>query len=190
MPSEPSTVLITGGGTGICRAVAIRYIREGHTVIIAGRRLDAHLKEAQRLHPELNILQGDVSTAEGRIALVNAVLKSFSDLNVLVNNTGIQRSFNVLDGMKDDWATVASGIGIIVSGPIHLTLLLVPHLKSVRNVSIVNVSSGLSFVPKSDTPIYSATKVLLFNVHLGRQGCTPGPGRFVTSCVRRRHDAT
>ncbi|KAJ3075189.1 hypothetical protein HDU98_008915 [Podochytrium sp. JEL0797] len=146
------------GGIGL--ALAQRYHRDGHKVIIAGRRLDV-LSKAAAETPGLEVLQGDVATEAGRVALILAAATRFPSLNVLVNNAGVQQRLNVLDAA--DWKTVESEIQINLSAPIHLALLFIEHVKkhSLENAAIVNVTSGLAFLPYPACPVYAGTKSAL-----------------------------
>jgi uncharacterized oxidoreductase len=154
-----NTVLITGGATGIGLALAARFLEAGNRVIIAGRREDK-LNEAQAAHPGLLTKTCDVSSEQDRLALVEWLLAEHPDVNVLVNNAGIQQRVNLTSADKD-WAFYQNEIAINVEGPIHLSLLLVPHFQKQKQAAIINVSSGLAIRPGAWVPIYSATKAAI-----------------------------
>ena len=86
-------------------------------------------------------------------------------MNVLVNNAGIQRYPRLAEG-EGDWAAAAQEIAINLEAPLHLTTLLVPHLRQQQNPAVVNVTSGLAFAPLARAPIYSATKAALHSFTL------------------------
>ena len=88
---QSATVLITGGSSGIGLGLASEFLKAGSTVIITGRR-EEPLKEAQAKHPKLHYQINDVSRAEDRQKLSQWAIKEFPQLNVLVNNAGIQVS--------------------------------------------------------------------------------------------------
>lgn len=152
-------ILITGGSTGIGFALAKKLLDEGNKVIICGRR-EHKLLEAQQKQPELNIRVCDVSKESERIALVKWVTSEFPDLNVLINNAGIQRDVDFLD-REENWDVRRQEMIINVEAPMHLSALFIPHLQEKANAAIVNVSSGLAFTPMSLFPIYCATKAAI-----------------------------
>lgn len=156
-------ILITGGASGIGLGLTERFLKEGNTVIICGRRESA-LKEVTDKHPEVITRQCDLLDEGERIALFNWIAKEHPDLNVLVNNAGIQQWMKIDDDNFYDRAKEEIATNIIA--PVHLTSLFI-KLHSLATV--VNVTSGLSFVPLTKTPIYSATKAFFhsFTLSLG-----------------------
>jgi uncharacterized oxidoreductase len=151
-----NTVLITGGATGIGFAMAEAFLRAGSEVVICGRRKE-RLLEAQQKHPELHVRTCDVASASDCRALAQWMGASFKSLNVLVNNAGVQRDIDLTKGVEAFLAG-ESEIRINLEGPIVLSGLLVPQLIGKNEPAIVNVSSGLGFVPAARMPVYSATK--------------------------------
>ncbi len=148
-------ILITGGATGIGLGLTERFLREGNTVIICGRRADV-LNEVAQKHPSVITKVCDLSAEDDRIALYNWVAENHSDLNVLVNNAGVQNWMNIADDdfyqrAKDEMTTNALA-------PIHLSAMFakLPSLNT-----IINVTSGLAFVPLSKVPVYCATKAFM-----------------------------
>jgi uncharacterized oxidoreductase len=158
MNSSGNTILVTGGGSGIGRALAQRWADAGNTLIVAGRRLDA-LQETAEGRPSIHPIRFDASDAPATDAFVARLLQRFRTLNVLVNNAGIMRSENLTSrrDLGDAEATVATNL----LGPIRLIDALVDHLAAQPDPAIVNVTSGLAFVPLPRTPTYSATKAAL-----------------------------
>jgi uncharacterized oxidoreductase len=148
-------ILITGGATGIGLGLTERFIRENNTVIICGRR-EAALEEAVEKFPSVITKVCDLSIESKRIELYNWVTENHSDLNVLVNNAGIQNWMSVSD--KDFYQKTNDEITTNVLAPIHLTTLFA-NLKSLR--TIINVTSGLAFIPFSKVAVYSATKAFM-----------------------------
>lgn len=148
-------ILITGGGTGIGLGLTKRFIQENNTVIICGRREEV-LNEVAEQFPSVITKTCDLATEPGRIELYHWVQKNHDDLNVLVNNAGIQ---NWMDVSDDDFYKKASNeITINALAPVHLTNLFL-NLKSLT--TIINVTSGLAFVPLSKVPVYCATKAFM-----------------------------
>lgn len=163
MDLSNNTVLITGGSAGIGLAIAERLIKAGSIVIACGRRQEV-LDEAKEKLPELHIYNCDVASEEERINLFNQVTKDFPNLNVLINNAGIQRR-NKLN-TDEDWSETQKEIAINLEAPIHLANLFIPHLSKVDNAAIINVTSGLAFVPMIIAPVYCATKAALHSYTL------------------------
>lgn len=143
--SGAKTILITGGGSGIGLAFAKRFTNRGHQVIICGRR-ETQLQQAQQEVPLLHYIIGDVETEEGRQALASSVVERFPDINVLVNNAGIQNRLPPLADQASGnfWQQHKTEIAINLEAPIHLSILLLPHLLSKPSAQIVNVTSGLA----------------------------------------------
>lgn len=156
MKMSGNTILITGGASGIGHAFAERFLKLGNTVIVVGRR-ESKLMDAKRKYPDLITRVCDVSKEEDRIALFQWVTSEFPDINILVNNAGIQQRLN-LKGETPDWADYANEIEINLHGPIHLTMLFVPYFLEKSEAAVLNVSSGLAFTPGVWVPVYSATK--------------------------------
>ncbi|RNI30005.1 SDR family NAD(P)-dependent oxidoreductase [Rufibacter immobilis] len=154
-----NTVLVTGGATGIGLAIAERFLNAGSTVIICGRRSDK-LNEAKEKHPALHTIVCDVAQESDRIALLEQVTAEFPQLNVLVNNAGIQRRVNPVE-VQEEWAQTQQELVINVEAPIHLCHLFIPHLRKQDRAAIVNVTSGLAFTPAAFAPVYCATKAAL-----------------------------
>jgi uncharacterized oxidoreductase len=159
MKESGNHVVITGGTSGIGLALAEALCAAKNEVLITGRR-EKRLAEASGRIPGLRTFACDLSAAEGRRALSHHVRESFPDVNVLVNNAGIQRNVDFRNGPAD----LESGeneIRINLEAPIFLTALFVPLLKGKENACVVNVSSGLGFVPMVATPVYCATKAAM-----------------------------
>jgi uncharacterized oxidoreductase len=157
-----STVLVTGGATGIGFALAERFAKAGSTVVVCGRREDA-LAEAKEKLPALHTIRCNLGREDERIALVARVTKEFPSLDVLVNNAGIQRRARFAEDTAP-WSEREAEIAINFAAPAHLAALLIPHLAKRPNAAIVNVTSGLAFVPAVFAPIYCATKAAMHSL--------------------------
>ena len=154
-----NTILITGGASGIGLAFAENFMKAGNKVIIVGRR-ENKLTEAKEKFPELHTRVCDVSVEEERIQLIDWVTETFPDLNMIVNNAGIQQRVNLLNDKKE-WSYYQNEIAINVEAPIHLSMLLIPHFLKQKQATILNVTSGLAIQPGVWVPIYSATKAAM-----------------------------
>jgi uncharacterized oxidoreductase len=164
MRTTGNTVLITGGATGIGLALAEQFVRRGNGVIICGRRRE-RLLAAKKQIPELTIRICDVSRAASRQALVEWITSKFGNLNILVNNAGIQRTVDFRKGSRD-LSDADDEVATNLTAPIHLSALLVPHLRRRKHAAIVNISSGLAFTPLAVVPVYSATKAAIHSLSL------------------------
>lgn len=153
-------ILITGGASGIGLGLTERFIKEKNTVIICGRRASV-LEEVKIKYPSVITKQCDVSNEEGRIALFDWVLEHHPDLNVLINNAGIQQWMDVSD--VDFFSRAQEEIAVNIEAPLHLTSLFIKH-KSLATV--LNVTSGLSFTPLAKVAVYSATKAFFHSFTL------------------------
>ena len=156
MKLTENTILITGGSKGIGLELATQFLKLGNTVIITGRNLN-RLNEVQKKYPKLNIIQSDAGKPVDIKSLYEIVSKQFPKLNVLINNAGIMRKLNLNDTSLD-LENINQEIAINLSGPIRMVNQFLPLLKLQQHAAIMNVSSGLAFVPFPISPVYSATK--------------------------------
>jgi uncharacterized oxidoreductase len=154
-----NTILITGGGSGIGRGLAEEFHKLGNQVIIAGRRRQA-LDETTAAHPGIKSLILDVEDPAAIRAFAARAVAEFPALNVLINNAGIMRAENLL-AQQADLADAEAIVTTNLLGPIRLTAALLPHLRKQTCAALVNVSSGLAFVPLALTPTYCATKAAI-----------------------------
>ncbi|EJL80874.1 short-chain dehydrogenase, teichoic and lipoteichoic acid D-alanine esterification [Herbaspirillum sp. CF444] len=159
MKLKNKTILITGGSSGIGLELARRLIALGNTVIITGRDSEK-LHAAKRVLPQVHAIQSDVSDAGAIAALHAQVTAQFPALNVLINNAGIMRNLDLND-TRHGVADITREIDINLSGPLRMVQQFLPHLKAQKDAAIINVSSGLAFVPFASSPVYSATKAAL-----------------------------
>jgi uncharacterized oxidoreductase len=159
MKSSGNTLLITGGATGIGFALAEALLKKGNEVIVCGRR-EEKLNEAKRRLPGLRVRKCNVADPRDRKSLLEWTLKNFGRLNVLVNNAGIQREIDFKNASSEPDAR-DDEIEINLKAPVRLSALFVPHLMKREEAAVVNVSSGLGFVPIAIMPVYCATKAAL-----------------------------
>jgi len=164
MKTTGNTILITGGATGIGFSLAEIFVNAGNEVIICGRREDK-LKEATNKLPQIHTKVCDLSKEKERESLHNWVNSNFKNVNILINNAGIQRMVNFREGTLDLFKG-ENEIEINFTAPIHLSAYFIPLFLKQKEAAIVNVSSGLCFVPIAAMPIYCATKAAIHSFSL------------------------
>jgi uncharacterized oxidoreductase len=168
MKMTGNTILITGGGSGIGRELALRFNDFGNTVIVAGRRMEA-LQETIAGRKDMHAVVLDIEDPEATMAFARRVVVEHPALNVLINNAGIMRREDLTKtrDLHDAEETIVTNL----LGPIRLTNALIDHLARQPNAAVINVSSGLAFVPLSATPTYNATKAAIhsYTVSLRQQ---------------------
>ena len=154
-----STILITGGGSGIGRGLAEAFHTQGAQVIIAGRRL-AVLTEVAAANPGMTTADLDIADQSSIKRFAEQISRDHPTLDVLVNNAGIMLPESFTDSSRDSKVaemTVATNL----LGPMLLTNALLPALRARPQATIINVSSGLAFVPLAAFPTYCATKAAI-----------------------------
>ena len=159
MDMKANTILITGGSSGIGRGLAEAFHNLGNQVIIAGRR-EAALKEVTDANPGMRSASLDLVSAEGIQTFARHITTAYPNLNVLINNGGVQRPENLLE-QPDDLAAMNEEVSVNLLGQIRLTAALLPLLRSQVQSTVMNVTSGLAFVPLAAVPTYCATKAAL-----------------------------
>lgn len=158
MMAGGNTILITGGGSGIGRELARRFNEQGNTVIVAGRRMST-LQETIAGRPNMSAYTLDVDDPAEIASFSKKVLAKHPQLNVLINNAGIMRYEDL--STQRDLSDAEAQITTNLLGPIRITNALIDHLKGQPHPVVVNVSSGLAFVPRSDAGTYGATKAAI-----------------------------
>ena len=154
-----NTILITGGGSGIGRGLAQAFHALGNHVIIAGRRKQA-LDETAAANPGMASLTLDIEDPAHIRSFAAELAARYPALNVLINNAGIMR-MEQLQAQVEDLAAAESMVATNLLGPIRLTAALLPLLQRQPHSAIMNVTSGLAFVPMASTPTYCATKAAI-----------------------------
>lgn len=159
MNTTGNTILITGGTSGIGRALAESFHDLGNQVVVAGRRKPL-LDEVTAANPGMQSAVLDVRDAASVAEFARSAASRFPDLNVLINNAGIMKSEDLNDP-ANDFSVVESTIETNLIAPLRLTAALLPLLKQQPQAAVMNVSSGLAFVPLAMTPTYCATKAAI-----------------------------
>jgi len=158
-----NTILITGGTSGIGLAFAEEFIKEGNKVIITGRREDRLNAIKDRL-PQIIAKVSDIADTTQRVELAAWINENHPDTNIVINNAGVQFITDFKNGVNLN--KVQSEVDTNFIAPVHLASLFVPILKGKPNAAIINITSGLAFVPIAMMAIYCATKAAMHSLTL------------------------
>lgn len=156
MKLENSTILITGGTSGIGLELVKQLTAKGAKIIITGRNADA-LHETRKKHPGIHVFQSDVSDPASIKRLYEEVTEQFPDLNMIINNAGLMRLIDLQDPTADP-EDITREIDTNLSGTIRMVQQFLPHLLGKKSAAIANVSSGIALMTYSSAPVYSASK--------------------------------
>ncbi len=156
MELRNSTILITGGTSGIGLELVKQLTEQGAIIIVTGRSLEA-LNETKKKFPQVHIFQSDVSNPKDIEQLYNEVTSRFPALNIIINNAGLMRLIDLQDN-KLGLENIVAEINTNLSGTVQMVHRFLPHLITRKSAAVVNVSSGIAFMSYSSAPIYSATK--------------------------------
>ena len=163
MKNTGNTILITGGSSGFGREYARAWHDAGNTVIVAARSAD-ELEETAKGRENLHAMPLDVADAAAVEPFAKEIVERFPDLNVVMNNAGIM-PYEDISGARD-LSDAEKVIAINVLGPIRLTDALIDHLKAQDDAVLINVTSGLAYVPMPKAATYSATKAAIHSYTL------------------------
>ncbi|MGD0818818.1 MAG: SDR family NAD(P)-dependent oxidoreductase, partial [Methanomassiliicoccales archaeon] len=167
-------ILITGGATGIGLSLADAFLKNENEVIICART-EENLRKAKNRLPELNTIICDVSKEAERVKLHDWVISNFPETNVLINNAGIQKMVDLRKGTSDLLGYLRKDggdeIDINFKAYVYMAGHFIPDLMKRKEAAIMNVSSGLGFVPIASMPVYCATKAAVhsFTISLRHQ---------------------
>jgi Short-chain dehydrogenase involved in D-alanine esterification of lipoteichoic acid and wall teichoic acid (D-alanine transfer protein) len=156
-------VLVTGGGSGIGRALAEAFAQRGADVLITGRRVDT-LEAVCRATPGIRAYALDVTDRAALARAAEELPAKYGPIDTLVNNAGVQRMFDLRQPVPPDFCDleIDTNLRALISG----TAAFLPHLLRQPRAAIINISSGLAFVPLTSAPVYSATKAAVHSFTL------------------------
>jgi uncharacterized oxidoreductase len=163
MELSGNTILITGATSGIGLAFAESLLSLGNQVIVCGRRQD-RLEQLQEQYPGIIATVCDLQDEDQRVGLAQWLVEEYPDLNMLINNAGIQLATDLTQPVSLE--RVRGELETNFVAPLHLASLLTPHLSTQPDAAIVNISSGLAFVPLAEVAVYSATKAAVHSLCL------------------------
>lgn len=155
MKLKQKTVLITGATSGIGLELAKQLIVRGNTVLITGRDAEK-LRRTKVDLPSVHTFQSDATKPEDIATLQQRIAEEFRELDVLVNNAGVMRNLNV--NASHSLSDITQEMDVALKGPVQMVQAFLPMLKDRPEALIVNVTSGLAFVPFPLSPVYSAAK--------------------------------
>ena len=164
MELTKNTILITGGTSGIGFEFAKQLSALGNKILVTGRD-QAKLDRTKKLLPAIHCFKSDVSDPAAIQALYQKLTQEFPELNILINNAGIMKTINLHEA-KGDLKELTAEVETNLNGPIRMVGQFLQHLKKKNSAAILNVSSGLAFVPLPTSPVYCATKAALHSFTL------------------------
>ncbi|GLS98905.1 oxidoreductase [Sphingobium jiangsuense] len=160
------TIFITGGSSGIGRALAEQFHARGNQVIIGGRRASL-LADIANAHPGMAFIPLDIGDPDSIAAAAARLLADFPKVNMLINAAGIQQVDD--PGSAIDDAALTAMVGINFIGTVRMTSALIEHFKRQDEAAILHVSSMLGYLPLSQVSIYCATKAALHSFTLAQR---------------------
>ena len=165
MKMQSNTIFITGGTSGIGKGLAEAFHQLGNQMIISGRRED-RLQSICAANPGMRYFVLDVTDDSSVRNTARKVIEDFPSLNCVINNAGMQRRHNFAAGKPIDDSGMVAEIQTNLIGLIRVSAEFLPHLKNQQDARLINVSSGLAFVPLSVFPVYCATKAAVHSFSL------------------------
>lgn len=165
MKMGSNTIFITGGSSGIGKGLAEAFHQLGNQVVISGRRED-RLQSISAANDGMKYFVLDVTDPASLRSTARRVVEEFPALNVVINNSGVQKRHNFADGAPVDDSAMLAEVQTNLLGLIRVTAEFLPHLKKQQDAVLVNVSSGLAFIPSPAFPVYCATKAAVHSFTL------------------------
>ena len=156
MNLRDNTILITGVTSGIGLALLTKFYQLGNKIIAVARDSE-RLNALTEKFPSIVPLQAELADHNSVENLISEIHKNHQDLNILVNNAGVQYNYE-FGGADDNYKKIENEIRVNFTSPLQLCYRLIPILEKHKEAAIVSVSSGLGLVPKKSAPVYCGTK--------------------------------
>jgi short-subunit dehydrogenase involved in D-alanine esterification of teichoic acids len=157
-----NTILVTGGGSGIGLALAKAFaLHSSNTVIVCGRNAQK-LETVRKDNPAIVFFPCDIASDQDQLRLTEAIIQKYPNINILINNAGIQHNYNFSD-KRSHADLIEEEVNINFIAHVKLTDRLLPVLLQQPRSAIVNITSALAVIPKQSAPIYCATKAAMHN---------------------------
>jgi NAD(P)-dependent dehydrogenase (short-subunit alcohol dehydrogenase family) len=154
---EGKRAIVTGGGAGIGRAIALRLAEEGARVVVADVDEDAAAAVAAEVEGQARHV--DVTSSDAVRTLVTGAVADLGGLDVMVNNAGVGSAGTVIDTSEEDFDRM---MAVNVKGTFNGMKHAIPVLREAGGGSVVNISSIAALVGIGDRAIYSATKGAIY----------------------------
>ncbi len=155
MRLQSKVAIITGGGSGIGKAIASAFVHEGGHVVIAGRDSKKLALAASEIGTDCLAVAADVSNASDAQKLVSAALEKFNRIDILVNNAAVLLPGTAESLSEEDFDQT---FNINVRGLWMLSRAVLPHMRAAGGGSIINIGSVLSLLGARNRVAYSASK--------------------------------
>ncbi len=156
MKLSNNTIFITGGTSGIGLEMVRQFYEMGNRLLVVSSNQN-NLEKLKNEFPKIEVLTCDLGNIISVKNLIDNCLIEFAEINIVINNAGIQNNYNWLTE-KDGYNKIENEIRINFMSPMQIIYGLLPILTTKQNSAIINISSGLAFAPKKSAPIYCATK--------------------------------
>jgi NAD(P)-dependent dehydrogenase (short-subunit alcohol dehydrogenase family) len=160
MKLKEKIALITGGGTGIGKATALLFAREGATIVVTGRRegrLQGTVDAVQQEGGKAYFVPGDISKVEDTERIIEEVVRNCGGLDILVNNAGVFKGTKISETNEEEYDGI---MNINLKGTFFMTKNAIPAIRKRGGGSIVNIGStlGIKGIRQSTTSVYAASK--------------------------------
>ena len=162
MQVHSNTILLTGGTSGIGLGLLRQFYLEGNKLIVASSN-PVNLNNLHKEFPNVSTVVCDLANPKSLRKLLEHCLNTYPEINVLINNAGIQYNYQWLEE-EDGFHKISREIGVNLTSPMHLIYGMLPQLSTKEQAAIINVSSALAFHPKKSAPVYCASKAALHNL--------------------------
>ena len=182
MRMKSNTIFITGGSSGIGKGLAEAFHKLGNQVIIAGRREDRMLGICDA-NPGMKYWFLDVTDRASIQTVAGEVMEQFPELNCVINNAGLQKAHNFVGDVPLNDAEMLEEIQANLVGAIRVAAAFASHLSKAKEAVLLNVSSGLAFVPIARYPVYCATKAAVHSFTLSLRHQLNGMGVKVIELI-------